>query len=229
MKTRQQIQERRRALGVALGILGVAALTLACGEKKSPTSTETTTTPVASTATTPLQQPSASEPIGPASPEVQMPAAPPDPARARTAWQEGVSLFESGDYSGASAALQVAADGRPDEPYVRYLLGLSLWKAGKNAEAEKAMLRAAELDEGSVKTRVNLARVRMDLGDAQGALDAADAGLGIDATSVDLLHQRGRALAALRRTDEALETLGKARAAEPGNGYVANTLGHTLL
>ena len=154
---------------------------------------------------------------------------PPDEATVRAFWQEGVALFESGDYASASAALQTAATGRPDEPYVHYLLGLARWKSGGLEQAEQMLERAAGLDDGAIRTWINLARVRLDRDDAAGALEAADAALAIDPDAVDAMHQRGRSLAILGQGEEAIEILTRARATDPENGYVANTLGYLMI
>jgi Flp pilus assembly protein TadD len=150
---------------------------------------------------------------------------PPDPAETKAAWREGVELYDAGRFADASERLDVAAAGRPDDPYGHYLLGLALWKSGELDRAEEALARSAELYPGSVRTWTNLARVRLDLNDAAGALLAADAALALDPAAADALHQQGRAFAALGRTDEALTALEAACAADPNNGYAANTLG----
>ena len=157
------------------------------------------------------------------------PPAPPTAAEVAASWGEGVALYDSGDYTGAIVPLQIAADGLPDEPYTQYLFGLALWKVGEFDSAERALRVASDLNPDSIKTWINLARVRLDKDDAQGALAAADSALAIDAGSADAVHQRGRALAALKRNDDALEALERAYELDPENGYVANTLGYLLL
>jgi len=157
------------------------------------------------------------------------PPVPPTPVEVAGAWTEGVSLYDSGDYSGAIVPLQIAADGLPDEPYTQYLFGLALWKVGEFDSAERALRTASDLNPDSIKTWINLARVRLDNDDAQGALAAADTALALDTDSADALHQRGRALAALQRNDDALKVLERAHQLDPENGYVANTLGYLLL
>src|SRR5260221_1768752 len=157
------------------------------------------------------------------------PVPPPTSGETRTAWREGGTLFEPGDLAGASARLKLAAEGRSAEPYVQYLLGLSLWKSDDLEGARLALERASTLEPGSIRTWINLARVRLQGGDFQGALQAADSALAIEPGSADALHQRGRALTGLKRGDEALVTLTRAQQAEPGNGYVSNTLGYLLI
>lgn len=117
----------------------------------------------------------------------------------------------------------------PIEPRHAYLDGIAARKEGRFEDAERYLVAAGEYDPNHVKTWVNLARVRMDLVDPTGALEAAETGLGIDPASAQAMHQKGRALAALNRWDEAIAVLETAREAEPGNGWIANTLGWTLI
>jgi len=236
----------RLTLSGLLAGLSAAALLAACADKPSTsrtTTTDTATTPVAVPASTTLGAPSslvgptgfggtpaATTPEGslPTS-EPNLPEVPPTAAETKAAWQEGLASYDARDYETASARLQIAAAGRPDDAYVQYLHGLALWKAGHLTEADDVLARSSSLDGGSIKTWVNLARVRMARQDATGALAAADEALALDPGSADALHQRGRALAEGRRNDEALDALQQARAAGPDNGYIANTLGHLLL
>ncbi len=159
----------------------------------------------------------------------ELPGFPADPAQLAAAWREGTALYEKGSYREAARRLEVAATGRPNDAYVHYVLGLSLWKSGEMERAETALVRSAELNDKSARTWVNLARVRMDRVEAKGALEASEKALELDPDSANGMHQRGRALAALGRKEEAIETLGKARQSDPENGHVANTLGWLLL
>jgi Flp pilus assembly protein TadD len=173
-------------------------------------------------------------PVASATPSVSadLPMAAPtpvDPAMAKTAWKDGVALFDNGDYQAASEKLKTAVAGKPQDAYRRYLLGLALWKSGERASAEASLVESAKLDATRIKTWINLARVRHELGDRTGALEAADEALELDPASADALHQRGRALMELGRGDEALVALTTARELDADNGYIANTLGLLLI
>jgi len=166
-------------------------------------------------------------PVPAALPETTL--VPVDAATAKSAWKDGVALFEGRDYAAASDKLKIAVAGESQSAYRHYLLGLAQWKAGDRVGAETALVESAKLDPTRVKTWINLARVRNEGGDRSGALDAADNALAVDGTSVDALHQKGRALMELNRGDEALAVLTSARGLDSGNGYVANTLGLLLV
>lgn len=127
------------------------------------------------------------------------------------------------------AAEPSAVETRPTHEPSTLAEALALRDSGRLDEAEKALVRAALAQPRSCRVRVNLARVRMSLGDGRGALVAADEALGALPGSVEALHQKGRALAALDRGAEAIAVLQGAREAAPEHGYVANTLGWLLL
>ena len=213
----------RGAVAFVLG-LGLAAAPLTgCTDKK------TTTTPVTSASRVDGTSPQVVTPDTQVA-EVQGPAPTvPEPIDPKTAWKDGVASYQSGDFSTASSRLRVAIEGKQDDPYAHYLLGLALWKSGQLDEAEGEMVRSAGINDQSLKTWINLARVRLDRREFDGALEAADKAVAIDGQSSDALHQRGRALDGLNRGDEAVATLEQARSLSPENGYIANTLGYLLL
>ena len=76
---------------------------------------------------------------------------------------------------------------------------------------------------------VREARQKMERGDYKGALESSERALTLDIGSAKALHVNGRALLALNRTSEAIETLSLAHETDPDNGYIANTLGYALL
>lgn len=154
---------------------------------------------------------------------------PPSPEDVKTAWQEGLDLFQSRDYEGAATKFETVARGREEVVDVHYLLGLSLWNAGRHDEADTAMTRASSLDPDSARIWTNLARIRLDRNDPAGALLAIEQSLATEPDSASALHQKGRALFGLDRGGEAIATLSSARSLEPQNGYIANTLGWVLI
>jgi Flp pilus assembly protein TadD len=209
---------RRGAAGLVVGL--VTAASFACGDRGHDHGGS------GSIASSQSSQPTPST-VTPTVPVADKPQEPViDP---KTAWHDGVAAWQSGDFQSASEHLRVAADVKPQDAYVQYLYGLSLWKSGRLDEAETALLQSSTLKQDSIKTWINLARVRLERNTFDTALEATDRALAIDSSSADALHQRGRALNGLRRTDEAIESLEQARTLAPDNGYIANTLGYLLL
>jgi len=154
---------------------------------------------------------------------------PVDPVVARKAWKDGVTRFDDGDYAGAVTQLKLAVAGAPGDAYRLYLLGLAQWKSNDLGAAESSLAGSAKLDGSRAKTWINLARVRNGLNDRTGAIEASDKALGLDPTSADALHQKGRAFLELNRGDEAQDALKTAHDLDPDNGYIANTLGLLLI
>lgn len=196
------------------------------------TSTQPVEPPKETTSTNVLQSEGPLVPQAPSTPttvvaETQSPA--PTEAELKSAWREGVALFDSRDYAGAAGRLSVAVIGRPQDAYAHYLLGLARWKSGDISGAEESLVTSASIDGSRLKTQVNLARVRMDLAKPQEALESSDAALGLSAESVPALHQKGRALFALHRNDEGIDVLRRAHELDPKDGQVANTYGWMLL
>ncbi len=109
------------------------------------------------------------------------------------------------------------------------MLGLALWKSGRLDEAAAAMEESAKLGPDSIKTLVNLSRIRNDQGDFEGALEAARAGLHSDAQDASAHFLEGRSLLNLRRVDEAVSSLTASLAIDPDNGYVQNLYGLALM
>ena len=87
------------------------------------------------------------------------------------------------------------------------------------------MQRAAELNDRSVKTFVNLARIQNDRGEFESALQSSDAALALDGQDPSALFLRGRSLNNLGRTEPAIEALEQSLALDADNGYVHNLLG----
>ena len=219
----------RGAFALVLG-LGLAAAPLTgCTEKKPSSVTESRTPPPSSTtATTETQV--AEQPVSGSGVEGATGTASTPSIDPKTAWKDGVHAYQSGDFSLSADFLRVAVDGtKKDDPYAHYLFGLALWKSGRLDEAEGVLVRCASMNDQSVRTWVNLARVRLDRRDFDGALEAADRAISLDGGSSDALHQRGRALDGLNRGDEAVATLEQGRGLAPDNGFIANTLGYLLL
>lgn len=86
-----------------------------------------------------------------------------------------------------------------------FLGGLDQLAQGQLEQAEQAFVDSLALLPGRVSTLINLAAVRVRLGRANEALDAADQVLAQERKNADAWFQRAEALAQLSRLDEALE------------------------
>src|SRR5262249_4054084 len=100
------------------------------------------------------------------------------PVDPKTAWKDGVTRYENGDFTRAAPPRTVAANGHRD-PYRTYLLGLARFKSGDLVGAETALQDSVTKNPSSLKGWINLARVRNEKNDRKGALDAAEKALGL--------------------------------------------------
>jgi len=91
------------------------------------------------------------------------------------------------------------------------------------------MEEAARLEPDSSRTLVNLARIRNDRVDFEGALEASRAALALDAENPAALFLEGRSLFNLGRVDEALASVTASLEREPDNGYARNLQGLILM
>ena len=146
-----------------------------------------------------------------------------------TYFGKGETLYRTRDYAAASRYLQAEVDAHPDRFYPQYLLGLSLWKEGRPAEAADALTRAAAIDGKSIKARVNLARVLEDAGRHEEALAAAEAAVGLGPDDRSARNIRGCALLGLHRRDEAIAEFNAVIAQNPDDAWALNNLGYALI
>lgn len=85
-------------------------------------------------------------------------------------WTEAMAAFKAGRYEIAADSFRAGAEADPDEPRWQYMLGVSLTKAGREAEAVTSLERAVELtrDEtgrGEGSYAVALAQAQLRSGD----------------------------------------------------------------
>ena len=91
-----------------------------------------------------------------------------------------------------------------------FAAGLQMLSQGRLAQAEESFLASLALVPDRISTLVNLAAVRVRLGNAQGALEVAEQVLRRERTNADAWFQGGEALALLGRREEALQAFANA-------------------
>jgi len=104
----------------------------------------------------------------------------------------GIETYEAREFDKAAAYFKAAADERPDRAWTQYMLGLSLWKAGRLDEAAAEMTAAAELDADPIRAFVNLSRIQNDRGEYDAALEAARSALVFGPDDASALRARRR-------------------------------------
>jgi tetratricopeptide (TPR) repeat protein len=142
---------------------------------------------------------------------------------------EGRRAWEAGEYERAAEALTLAVDAGAGTAYEGYLCGLSLWKAGQPAEAEPYLVDASWKMPEFVRGPVNLARVRIELGQLAEAEEAIDTALAVDDAFGPAHNVRGRILLERGAVDEALEAFRRAAELDGDDPWPLNNAGYALL
>ncbi len=143
--------------------------------------------------------------------------------------EAGRRAWAAADYPRAANLLEAAAERGEASTYDRYLLGLAYWKAGRLEDAETTLVDVAWAADGFVRAPLNLARVRLDRGDVDGAAEAVDRALAIDPESPDALNVLGRVRLARGDHDGAAEAFRRAMELDRDDPWPANNLGFLLL
>jgi len=133
-------------------------------------------------------------------------------------WKDAVALFQAGRYAEAAKEFEVIAAKRPKYPDAHYMLGSSLLKIDRAADAAAAFERAVALAEGEPRYRLALVQAHLVGGNVEQAM-AGLAALDPAALPEELKPAYGQLLAiAADRTEklaELLPTLERAAAALP--------------
>ena len=106
--------------------------------------------------------------------------------------------------------------------------GIGMLLAGDLRAAEAAFSAAARLDPGYPDAPLNVARVRLQEGDPEGALESLETALGLSPGLPRALFFRAMSRKALGRYDEALADLHQVQASYPRDRVVNNQVGRLL-
>jgi tetratricopeptide (TPR) repeat protein len=150
-----------------------------------------------------------------------------DPGENLTA--RGIETYQAREFDKAVAYFQADVDATPGRPWNEYMLGLSLWKAGRHDEAVEALRRSHELDPDFIRTLINLSRVENDRGEFAAALAAAEQAVELDGGNATALFAKARSLYNLGRRDEAIVSLEASLDVDADNPYALNLYGLTLI
>lgn len=123
--------------------------------------------------------------------------------------------LEAGQTDAALDQARVAASQYPQSAVLQQLLGVSLFKKGRNEEARKAFRRAIELNSALPQNYYNLALVEMSDKKYNQAAAALEADLRLEPQNAQAHLILGRAYHNLNRTLPAIEQFKKALALAP--------------
>ncbi len=165
-----------------------------------------------------------------ASVDSSKPVEPPsDPALSRplppVSYEDAETAYKNGQYADAAELFAAYIESKPDNPWGRYMLGLSAWKAGDLARAETAFDEALTLDPTHLKSMLNSTRVLLDRGRGEEALERINTAVEMAPQSGEAYRLRGRALAVVGRNDEAIESYQRAAALDEQDVWAMNNLG----
>ena len=140
------------------------------------------------------------------------------------AYNDAESVYQAGRYDEAAQLFTTYTERKPDNPWGFYMLGLSSWKAGNLAQADVAFGEALKLDPRHQKSLLNSARVLIELGRNDEALDRVQAALALDSTSAESWRVLGRTQVELGKTEAAIEAFRHAITLDDHDVWAMNNL-----
>ena len=135
------------------------------------------------------------------------------------------SAFRERRYDDATVLFKTYSEGRPNNAWGFYMLGLSAWKSGDRTQAEGAFVQALTIDSTHVKSHLNLSRVLLEEGKADSALTHIEQAIALDSTSSEPLRLQGRAFEAQGKTDDAIVAYQHAIVKNDSDTWAMNNLG----
>lgn len=132
--------------------------------------------------------------------------------------------FHEGRYAEAADMFAQYCDQHPGNAWGHYMLGLSLWKAGRDIDAVAAFEAALAQKPDHVKSLVNLARVQLELDRPEAALASVEMAIELAPASPDARRVLGRVYHSLGRLDEATATYRQALELNGDDAWALNNL-----
>lgn len=108
--------------------------------------------------------------------------------------KEGRDQIQAGDFEAAEATLRSAAERDPKDAQAAFYHGVALEGLERWPDAEAEYRRAIELSPQLLEAHANLSYLLLSVDQPKKALEAADAGLGVDQKNPALLANRAGAL-----------------------------------
>lgn len=142
---------------------------------------------------------------------------------------DGQAAYQARKYNEATAIFEAYTERRPGNAWGYYMLGLSAWKSGDFAKAEKAFDHALSIDPRHVKSLVNQSRVFIDLKRHEDAIDRLMRAAEIDPDSAEVHRLLGRTYHTQGQTEEAAEAYRHALELNERDVWSMNNLGLLLL
>ena len=135
------------------------------------------------------------------------------------------SAYRERRYDDAKVLFKAYSDGRPNNAWGFYMLGLSAWKSGDREQAESAFVQSLAIDSTHVKSHLNLSRVLLESGQPDSALVHIEAAIALDSTSSEPLRLQGRVFEAQGKNDDAIVAYQRAIVKNDSDTWAMNNLG----
>lgn len=132
--------------------------------------------------------------------------------------------FADGRYGDAARMFSHYCDEHPTNAWGHYMLGLSLWKADRDADAVTAFQAALEQKPDHLKSLVNLARVQLELDQPEAALMSVELALDVAPENVDARRVLGRTYHNLGRLKESADAYTQALRLKGDDAWSLNNL-----
>jgi predicted Zn-dependent protease len=152
-------------------------------------------------------------------------AAPAPSAAKAVAYSDAEAAYQAGRYGEAAELFGAYTESKPENPWGFYMLGLSSWKSGNLAQADVAFGEALKLDPKHQKSLINSARVLLELGRTDEALDRIQASLALDSASAESWRVLGRVEEDLGSPDDASDAYRRAITLDDHDAWAMNNLG----
>jgi tetratricopeptide (TPR) repeat protein len=142
---------------------------------------------------------------------------------------DGEAAYQARNYVEAERIFAQYTEQRPENAWGHFMLGLSAWKGGDLAKAEKAFEASLTIDPNHVKSLVNLSRVLLDEKRADDAVARLMQAGDLDPGSADVHRLLGRAYQAQGKTEDAVLAYKRAIEFNPDDTWAMNNLGLLLV
>jgi tetratricopeptide (TPR) repeat protein len=140
-------------------------------------------------------------------------------------YESAEAAYSAQRYPEATELFSRYTEQKPENPWGFYMLGLASWKSGNLTQAESAFDEALKLDPKHQKSWLNSARVLLEQGRADEALERVQTAIEQDSASAEAWRVLGRALVELGNIDEAVEADRHAIALDERDVWAMNNLG----
>jgi tetratricopeptide (TPR) repeat protein len=138
--------------------------------------------------------------------------------------QSGLSAYDEKRFTEAALYFAAEAEARPDRGWTHYILALSEWKDGQLEAAVVSMRRSIEL-EPQVRAFANLARIEIDRGEFDAALEASQAAVSAAPDDGEAKFVEARVHYNLGDRESALRLLEQSIELDSDNGFAHNLAG----